>query len=165
MNSPEVTSFCCTDFHFLGYERNMWIIYPYVQERDVFLKKGRAQICDVTNCSLVLALLLFCFRLQCVLSRLSENWSFLRKPKVWPLFNKLEGRKCSNRGKITRNPQVLSVQFENTTCLKTLHSLYWKHKQPFLLFLCTVKINSKLLLAWENQLRLLFENRWKYSQN
>lgn len=128
--------FCCTDFHFLGYDRNKWIIYPYVHERDVILKKGRAQTCDVTNCSLVLVL--FCFRLQCVLSRLSENWSLLRKPKVWPLFNRLEGRKCSNRGEIIRNPQV-SMQFENTTCLNTLHSSYWKCKQLFLLFLSTVK--------------------------
>lgn len=69
-------------------------------------------------------IIVLCFRFQCVLSRLSENWSLLRRPKVWPLFSKLEGRKCSNRGKITRNPETLSVQLENASCFATLHSLY-----------------------------------------
>lgn len=115
------------------YDLNMWIMYPYVHERDVFKKKKKGGGIDVWYDTLFIGtcIIVLCFRFQCVLSRSSENWSLLRKRKVWPLFSKLEGRKCSNRGKITRNPKILSAQFENATCFTTFHSLYWKHKHPF----------------------------------
>lgn len=112
------------------YDLKMWNIYPYVHEGGVVKEKrtGHRWVVwhVIDTCIIVL-----CFRFQCVLSRSSQNWSLLRKPKVWPLFSKLEGRKCSNRGKITRSPKILSVQFGNATCFTTFHSFYWKHKHSF----------------------------------
>lgn len=116
-----------------------WICGLWKHERDVFLKKGGDIDAWYGTLFIGSCIIVLCFRFQCMLSRLSENWSLLRKPKVWLLFSKLEGRKCSNRGKITRNPKILSVQFEHATCSTTFYSLYWKHKHLFPLFPCTVK--------------------------
>lgn len=130
-------------------------IYTHMCMKGVWLKKKGWGIDGWYDTSLIdTCVIVLCFRFQCVLSRSSQNWNLLRKPKVWPLFSKLEGRKCSNRGKMTRSPKILSIQFGNATCFTTFHSFYWKHKHPF-----------ELLLVGGNQPMLLFENQWKHNKN